>query len=336
MAGVRGLGDERGWANDPQGRPDGTEHGEQRPPDPNREPSTRTSRRHTAVAAILIVVATIVFTISDVTTKVIADTIPTFEIVWFRYVAFVAFAFALLARRPSIPVHRTRNLRLQILRGIAAFGSAALFIASLIFLPVGDATAINYVSPLMVTGLSAWWLREHVGIKCWIATSFGFVGVLLIMQPGSASFQWQAILPVLAALCWAWAMVFTRRMSSTEPAALTMAYTAVIGLLAASVIVPFEWVTPSPHDWLMIVIVGITATMGHALFVIAFGYAAASLLAPLSYIQIVWATLLGYVVFGDAPGFVAVLGMVLVVASGVYVAWFGDSRAADSSGRSQS
>jgi drug/metabolite transporter (DMT)-like permease len=287
-------------------------------------------------AVILVIVATIVFTISDVATKAIADTIPTFEIVWFRYVAYAVFAVALLARRPSIAALRSRNMTLQILRGIAAFGSSALFIASLIFLPVGDATAINYVSPLMVTGLSAWWLGEHVGVKRWIAALFGFAGVLLIMQPGSASFRWEAVLPVLAALCWAWAMVFTRRMSTTDPAALTMVYTALIGLAASSLTLPFEWVTPSPQEWLLALLVGVTATMGHALFVVAFGYAAASLLAPLSYIQIVWATLLGFIVFGDAPGLVAVLGMALVIGSGVYVAWLGDNRPAAAADRRQS
>jgi drug/metabolite transporter (DMT)-like permease len=277
------------------------------------------------VAVALVVAASIVFTISDVATKVVADRLPTFEIVWFRYLAFVIFAVALLARRPSVPVFRSRSVRLQIMRGIAAFGSAALFIASLIFLPVADATAINYVSPLMVTGLSAWWLGEEVGIKRWIATAIGFLGVILIMQPGSTSFRWGAVLPVLAALCWAWAMVFTRRMSATEPAPLTMAYTAVIGLVAASVIIPFDWVTPLPSDWLVVLLLAVMATAGHALFVVAFAYAAASLLAPISYIQIVWATLLGYAVFGDAPGVLAVIGMALVIGSGVYVAWFGAS-----------
>jgi drug/metabolite transporter (DMT)-like permease len=272
------------------------------------------------VAVLLILASTIVFTISDVTSKAITDAIPAFENVFFRYLAYVGLAVVLVARNPSIPVLRPRNLRLQILRGVFAFGSAILFIAGLYFLPVGDATAINFVAPLMIVGLSAFWLGERVGLKRWIAAAIGFFGVVLIMQPGSAAFQWEAAFPLLAALCWAFALVITRRMSVTEPPQLTMLYTAVIGLAASSAMMPFEWVTPPASHWFLVAVVAITATAGHALIVVAFGYAPASLLAPLTYVQIVWATAMGYAVFGDAPGLASTLGMVLIIASGLYTA----------------
>jgi drug/metabolite transporter (DMT)-like permease len=273
------------------------------------------------VAAVLLIIAsTIVFTISDVASKAITDIIPAFENVFFRYLAYAGFAAVLVARNPSIPVFRPRNLRLQVVRGIFAFGSASLFIIGLYFLPVGDATAINFVAPLMIVGLSALWLGEPVGLKRWIAAAVGFLGVLLIMQPGGASFQWQAMFPLLAALCWAFALVITRRMSATEPPQLTMFYTAFIGLAASCAILPFEWVTPPSSHWFLVALVAVTATAGHALIVVAFGYAPASLLAPLSYIQIVWASALGYVVFGDAPGLASVLGMGLIITSGLYTA----------------
>lgn len=287
-------------------------------------------------AIALVILASIVFVISDVATKAIADWMPTLEIVWFRYLAYAVFALGLMARRPSIPILRSPNIRLQIWRGIAAFGSATLFIASLIWLPVADATAINFVSPLLVIGLSAYWLGEPVGLKRWIASIIGFGGVLLIIQPGSAAFQWQAIFPILAALCWAFALVVTRRMSATDPARLTMAYTALIGLAAASVTLPLEWVTPPPGEWLLVLLVAVTATLGHAFTVIAFGYAPASLLAPLSYVQIVWATFLGYIFFDHVPGAVAILGMDLVVASGLYVAHTGHVRGTPTSRTDQS
>jgi drug/metabolite transporter (DMT)-like permease len=285
----------------------------------NETPSG-TPRRRTVAAVVLILAATIVFTISDVTSKAITDAIPAFENVFFRYLAYVGLAFVLLARNPSIQVFRPRNPRLQVVRGIFAFGSAAFFIAGLYFLPVGDATAINFVSPLMVVGLSAVWLGEPVGLKRWIAAAVGFGGVLLIMQPGGAAFQWEAAFPLLGALCWACSLVITRRMSATDAPELTMIYTAVIGLVISSVVLPFDWVTPPSSHWFMIALVAVTATAGHALIVVAFGYAPASLLATLTYIQIVWATALGYVVFGDAPGMASVIGMALIILSGLYTA----------------
>jgi len=287
--------------------------------------------RHRPVAAVLLILgSTIVFTISDVASKAITDVIPAFENVFFRYLAYAGLAVVLVARNPSIPVFKPRNLRLQIVRGIFAFGSASLFIIGLYFLPVGDATAINFVAPLMIVGLSALWLGEPVGLKRWIAAAIGFLGVLLIMQPGGASFQWQAAFPLLAALCWAFALVITRRMSVTEPPQLTMLYTAFIGLAASCAMLPFEWVTPPASHWFLVALVAVTATAGHALIVVAFGYAPASLLAPLSYIQIVWASAMGYVVFGDTPGLASLIGMGLIIASGLYTA------RSDSAGRPSS
>jgi drug/metabolite transporter (DMT)-like permease len=287
--------------------------------------------RHRPVAAVLLILgSTIVFTISDVASKAITDVIPAFENVFFRYLAYAGLAVVLVARNPSIPVFKPRNLRLQIVRGIFAFGSASLFIIGLYFLPVGDATAINFVAPLMIVGLSALWLGEPVGFKRWIAAAIGFLGVLLIMQPGGASFQWQAVFPLLAALCWAFALVITRRMSVTEPPQLTMLYTAFIGLAASCAMLPFEWVTPPASHWFLVALVAVTATAGHALIVVAFGYAPASLLAPLSYIQIVWASAMGYVVFGDTPGPASLVGMGLIIASGLYTA------RSDSAGRPSS
>jgi drug/metabolite transporter (DMT)-like permease len=287
--------------------------------------------RHRPVAAVLLILgSTIVFTISDVASKAITDVIPAFENVFFRYLAYAGLAVVLVARNPSIPVFKPRNLRLQIVRGIFAFGSASLFIIGLYFLPVGDATAINFVAPLMIVGLSALWLGEPVGLKRWIAAAIGFLGVLLIMQPGGASFQWQAVFPLLAALCWAFALVITRRMSVTEPPQLTMLYTAFIGLAASCAMLPFEWVTPPASHWFLVALVAVTATAGHALIVVAFGYAPASLLAPLSYIQIVWASAMGYVVFGDTPGPASLVGMGLIIASGLYTA------RSDSAGRPSS
>ncbi len=281
---------------------------------------TGQDRAKNLTSIALVVVASFIFAASDVATKSIITQVPSFEIVWFRYLAYSAISLPLLMSPPAVSLLSSRNKPLQILRGLGAFGSGAFFVASLKFIPITDATAISFTAPLFVAVLSAVFLAEAISPSYWVATLCGFAGALLIVKPGSADFNIGSTLPLFGSLCWAAALVLVRQMSGTEPMRLTAAYTALIGLTSASLIVPFVWIDPDPAVWPALLGIGLATTTAHMMTVLAYGYAPAALLAPFSYTQLIGATGLSYAVFGDIPALATVAGMILIIASGLYLA----------------
>ncbi|MCX7315515.1 MAG: DMT family transporter [Hyphomicrobiales bacterium] len=268
----------------------------------------------------LVVMASFIFAASDVATKIIITQVPAFEIIWFRYLAYSMISLPLLMRPPAVSLLSSRNKPLQILRGLGAFGSGAFFVASLKFIPITDATAISFTAPLFVAVLSAVFLAEAISPSYWVATLCGFAGALLIVKPGSADFNIGSTLPLVGSLCWATALVLLRQMSGTEPVRLTAAYSALIGLTSASLIVPFVWIDPDPAVWPYLAGIGLATTTAHMMTVLAYGYAPSALLAPFSYTQLIGATCMGYAVFHDIPTLPTVLGILLITASGLYLA----------------
>ena len=178
----------------------------------------------------------------------------------------------------------TPRLRLQIIRALAVAGSAVLFILGLGHLQVAEATAINFISPIFITALSIPLLGEKVGVRRWAAAAVGFLGVMLVVQPGGSAFQLAALLPIGAALGWAMAAIATRLMSSERSEA-TLAWSAMIGLIALTAFVPFHWRTPTAGELGLAVLMGSFSTMGHWLIILAYRKAAVSTIAPFSYVS---------------------------------------------------
>ncbi len=268
----------------------------------------------------LILLSTVFLGTSDVTSKYLSATLPSVEITWIRFVVFVLIMVP--AMLPGTPLYalKTERLDLQLLRGAALLGSSLLFISGLRYLPMAVASATSFVSPLFVTALSIIFLSERVGLRRWLATAFGLIGVLIVLRPGTSAFNVAAFFPIVSALCWALTLVMTRMMSGREHAITTMTYSALSGLAILTALVPFVWVTPSWHDILFGIIIGLASTAGQWIVVLAFRYANASVLAPFSYTQLVWVSFLGFLVFGEVPDIWTVIGAACIVASGLYTA----------------
>jgi drug/metabolite transporter (DMT)-like permease len=213
----------------------------------------------------------------------------------------------------------TTRLPMQILRALGMVSSAVVFMVALGHLPVAEATAINFVSPIFITALSIPLLGEKVGLRRWIAAAVGLAGVLIVVQPGGASFQLAALLPAVSAAIWACSAILTRLMSSEKPE-VTLAWSAIIGFVALTVAVPYAWVTPNAMELWYGLIMGVGSTIGHWLLVLGYRRAGASLLAPFSYTQLVWASGLGFLVFGAIPGLWTLVGGAVIAASGLYTA----------------
>jgi drug/metabolite transporter (DMT)-like permease len=188
------------------------------------------------------------------------------------------------------------------------------------FLPIAEASATGFVAPLFVTALSIFFLGERVGVRRWLATGVGLVGVLIILRPGSSAFHPAALFSIVSALAWAGTLIMTRMLSGKERAITTMTYSSMAGVCILSALVPLVWVAPSWQDVLLGVFIGVASTAGQWIVVLAFRYAGASVLAPFSYIQLLWVSILGFVVFGEVPDVWTVTGAVFIVASGLYTA----------------
>jgi drug/metabolite transporter (DMT)-like permease len=223
---------------------------------------------------------------------------------------------------PGSPLYamQTNRLGLHLVRGAALLGSSLFFISGLRFLPIAEASATGFVAPLFVTALSIVFLGEKVGLRRWIATAVGLIGVLIILRPGTGAFHPAAFFPLISALAWACTLIMTRMMSGTERAITTMTYSSIAGLLILSALVPFVWVTPTWHDIAFGILIGVASTAGQWIVVLAFRYADASVLAPFSYTQLLWVSGLGYLVFGEVPDAYTITGAAFIVASGLYTA----------------
>ena len=268
----------------------------------------------------LILASTLFLGTSDVTAKYLSVTLPSIEIAWIRFLIFAVIMTP--AMLPASPIYalRTDRVGLQLLRGAALLSSSLLFITGLRYLPIAEASATGFVSPLFVTALSILFLGERVGLRRWLATVVGLAGVLIILRPGTSAFHPAAFFPLVSALAWAATLIMTRIMSGREHASTVMTYSSIAGLAILSVLVPFVWVMPSWHDILFGILIGFTSTAGQWIVVLAFRYADASVLAPFSYTQLLWVSILGFLVFGEVPDVFTVTGAIFIVGSGLYIA----------------
>jgi drug/metabolite transporter (DMT)-like permease len=269
---------------------------------------------------LLVLTSTVFLASSDTMAKYLAFRLPAVEIGWLRYLTFMLIMCpAVLAMSPRLAL-RTVRPGLQVLRGLTLVGSSLLFITALRFLPIAEATTTSFVSPIFVTVLSIMFLGERVGLRRWLATLTGLIGVIIVVRPGTSAFQPAALLAITSALCWACSLVTTRKIAGQDTAVTTMAYSAITGFVLLSMLLPFFWIAPTLHELAIAACLGIAATSGHWLVVLAYRYGDASVLAPFSYTQPIWATILGYAIFSDVPDGWTFVGAAVIIASGLYTA----------------
>jgi drug/metabolite transporter (DMT)-like permease len=284
----------------------------------SRAAPARADRPFRGIALIL--ASTVFLGASDVTAKYLSATLPSIEIAWIRFMVFAMIMSPAMLSGSPLYALRSRRPGLQVVRGIALLGSSLFFISGLRFLPIAEASATGFVAPLFVTALSIIFLGESVGVRRWLATAAGLIGVLIILRPGTSAFHPAAFFPIVSALAWACTLIMTRMMSGSEHAMTTMTYSSIVGVCILTALVPFVWVAPSWHDILFGIFIGVASTAGQWIVVLAFRYADASVLAPFSYTQLVWVSILGFVIFGELPDIWTVTGAVFIVGSGLYTA----------------
>ncbi len=256
----------------------------------------------------------------DATAKYLVADHALFLVVWARYAGQMLFVTPFAWRHAGSGFWRTQRLGLQLLRSALLLGATACFFAALRYLPLAEGSAITFLAPIFGVVLSGPVLGERPNLARWIATAAGFCGILVLVRPGSAVFHPAAFLLVLAALFNALYYLLTRKLVD-ESMYTTLFYSALVGTVGLSLALPWELhaSTPTSRDGLFLAL-GLFAGLGHWLIVRAFQFAQPSLLLPFSYLQMIWATLYGYLIFDQLPDRWSAAGMSVIVASGLLLA----------------
>lgn len=270
----------------------------------------------------LFLLAGVCFSTLDTTAKWLVRDHTLFLVVWARYMGQMVVVTPVAWHRGGNDFWRTRHLGTQLARSVCLVVATVCFFGALRFLPLAEASAITFLAPMFAVFLSMPVLGEKPTRARWIAAIVGFVGILILVRPGAAAFHPAAALLVLAALANALYQLLTRKLPNDTPYT-TLFYSALVGTAVLSLALPVAELPKevTAHDAVFLLLLGVFAGLGHYLLIGAFLAAPASLVAPFAYLQMIWATLYGYVVFGQLPDGFSAIGMAVIVASGIGLVW---------------
>lgn len=271
---------------------------------------------------VLFLTALFLFAAADATFKYLSSAFSVVLLIWVRYVVHFVLMLVTVVPRVGRELFVTRRPALMTLRALVLVGASLLLQNALKDLPLAETTAIFFVTPLLVALLAGPLLGEKLRPATWLATLAGFSGVLLIARPGGVMFSAGLLYTLAAALCYALYQLLTRKLSETEPVMRQLFYTALVGTLVMSALVPAYWtsVVPTAKQGLLMISLGVGAGIGHFLFIGAFRDTPASTLSPMIYCQFIWVILLGWFVFGQYPDALSTVGMLIISASGLAIA----------------
>lgn len=284
--------------------------------------TTLAGDRSARIGVVLCLMALFTFACQDTATKVLAQSYAIPQVIMVRFWAFAAFTVLYAASRGRLKeAARSRRPWLQIFRCLLIVAEMIAFNTGLRYLGLAESHALFAVFPLMATALAVPILGERVGWRRWFGVLAGFAGALVIIRPGLGVFQAAALIPLVAALGFAAYNLVTRLASFSDGFGTSLLYMGVVGALASTAVGLPMWRTPDAGGWMLLAFVSATGIVGHMLLIKALEFAPATLLQPFNYSLLVWASLLGFLVFGELPDIWTVLGAAIIVGAGGYVIW---------------
>lgn len=289
----------------------------------NASPSSTPPTDRILRAILSTIVAMTCFSILNAMSKTLSTSgYPVIEVIWARYIFAFIFMLAMFLPRNGRELFRIHRLDTQIVRGMLLFMSSYLFFHGVVYLPLATAASISLTSPIVVTALSSRLLGEKVGAHRWAAVGVGFIGALIVVRPGHEDFDWHVLLIVASTCSSALYQLFSRRYGQTERPDASATVATIVGTVAATPFVPFEWVMPAT-TWHMAMFVGmgIMAGAGHYFLTIAYSQAPASVVSPFNYTQLIGAAIMGYLVFHDFPDTWTWVGAAVIISSGLYIGY---------------
>lgn len=282
----------------------------------------------TLQGVLLQLCALLIFVVMDTTLKLMTTQFSVVQIIWARFFfSFLTVALILRITSDRFPL-RSRAPGLQAMRSLLLLGSSILFTSALAHIPLVDATAVGFASPLITVALAALLLRERVSARRWLGVAIGFVGVLVALRPPfltGAPLHWAYLLPLGTATSFGFYQILTRKLAAMDDSRVTILHTGLAASAAATLLLPFvytapTYTAPTALEWAALAAVGVLGGASHGLLVLAYARAPASLLAPLSYTQLLWASVAGVAVFGDWPDAVTLIGAAIIAGGGLLIA----------------
>ncbi|MBM3521323.1 MAG: DMT family transporter [Alphaproteobacteria bacterium] len=272
------------------------------------------------VAGGLIVLSCALWMAMDSIAKHLGRDYPLGQIVWARYacslVPMVIYAAA-AGRMRSMWV--TRRPDLQLARAALVLVSTFFVFGALKVIALAQVTAIIFISPIIVAVLGVAILGEAMTMRRWVAVILGFAGALLVIKPGFEGFHWALLIPLVAAFTRALYVLTTRALGTFDDPFTTLLYSGVIGTLVSSVTLVFDWRMPDPVGGGLLVLLGLFGAISHFMMIRAYAMAPSSTLAPFTYAEIAWSVLFGIVLFAEIPDVVTIVGVAVIIASGLLV-----------------
>lgn len=293
-------------------------------------PPTGRLREDRPLAGILMMCAvSLIFAIQDGLSRQLGAAYPPVLIVMIRFWVFAGFVMLLVSRQPGgiRAALRSRRPFLQILRGLLLVAEVVVMVEAFVRLGLVETHAVFTAYPLLVAALSGPVLGEKVGWRRWAAIGVGFVGIVVILNPGGSVFAPAAILPLIAAAMFAVYGLLTRLVARDDSAMVSFFWTGMSGALAISVVGLRQWEWLAPMDWVWMAGLCLTSISSHYLLIRAYEVAEASVLQPFAYTQLVWVSLIGVLVFGETLRLNVAVGAAIVVGAGIFTLWRAQVRA---------
>jgi drug/metabolite transporter (DMT)-like permease len=277
------------------------------------------SRANFGIAMVLL--SQLVLLVLDISAKWLSvEGIPTGEIVFVRYGMHMVLLLLLFLPVTGTRLFISNNWKLEILRGSCLLGTTGLNFLSMRYLPLTVTSAIMFTSPLIVCALSGPMLGDKVGWRRWVAIGVGFIGILIIVRPGSEAFQPAALLSLGCALFLALFSILTRKLAGVDTAMTQQFYAGVTPIILLLPIAFTDWVWPSqPISWVAFFIMGAAGLGGHYLNSVAHRFATPAMLAPFSYLSLLYLSMASWLIFNQPPDQWFALGAAIIIASGLYI-----------------
>ena len=284
-------------------------------------PAQPARREHVPLGILYMVGATIMFAGSSAVSKWLVASYPVGEVLFTRTAVSLVACALFIMPQTGLAVFRTHRLGHHVMRSVSQGFSQTFLLIAFSLMPLASAIAINFSAPLFAILVSALLLKEAVGLARWAALLVGFCGVLIVTQPGAETFQIGALFALANAVLYGSVTAAVRGMTATESAGTLTLYQLTLLTALFTLFLPLGWISPTPVDAGWIVFNGVSNAVGQYWWTRALHLAPASAVAPFYYLSLIWASILGFAIWGDVPTIALVTGSVIVVASGLFLIW---------------
>jgi len=291
--------------------------------------SSNTSRQKNLAGIMTMCGGVAALCINDALAKSLMDHYSPIQIIFLRNIIALPFAFLVALKMGGSRSLRSSRVHVHFMRGVVWIAATVMFFTSIHHLGLAEATALAFVAPLFITALSAIFIAR-VGWRRWLAVSVGFMGVLVIVRPGAATFELISLLPIATALAYALLMLSARFVDTRETMSTLLLYLSLTSAILTCIPALFVWTSVRSEDIWLFVAIAAFGSVGITMITQAFRFAEAPTVAPFDYTALIWATALGWLFWGETPDMLTFVGAGIITASGLFVI-FRESKVASES-----